>query len=64
VAPYFSKSASLLLLQAVMETVQSVVTIKCALDRTVYTVITHYYRIKINCLLSVGVEMSNRNIKL
>jgi len=64
VAPYFYKSASLLLLQAVMETVQSIVTIKCALDRTVHTVITHYYRMQINCLLSVGDEMTNRNIKL
>ena len=61
---YFPNSASLLLLRKLIETVQSVVTIKCALDRSAYKGITHGHSIKINCLVSVGAEMSNRNIKL
>jgi hypothetical protein len=36
----------------------------CALDRSVYKAIKHGYTIKINCLVSVRAEMSNRNIKL
>jgi len=46
-----------------MEAVQSVVTVKCALDLSLYNVITHVYRIKINCFLSVRGKMSKRNIK-
>lgn len=61
VTPHFPKS--LLLLRALMEAVQSVVTVKCALDLSLYNVITHVYRIKINCFLSVRGKMSKRNIK-
>jgi hypothetical protein len=37
--PHFPQSASLLLLRALKETVQSVATVKCALDRSVYRAI-------------------------
>ena len=64
VALWFPKSASLLLLQMLIETVQFVVTIKCALDRSVYNVMKKDYRIKINCFVLFGAQMSKRNIKL
>jgi hypothetical protein len=60
----FPNSASLSVLQALMETVQSESTIKRALDRSVYKLIKHGYRVKINCPMSVGAEISDMNIKL
>jgi hypothetical protein len=60
----FANSASLLLLRALVEIVQSEGIIKCALDRSVYKIVKHGFRIKINCPVSVGAEMSNVNIKL
>ena len=44
----FPTFGSLFLLLALMEAIQSVATIKCTLDRSVYTGIKHVYRIKIN----------------
>jgi hypothetical protein len=58
----FPKSASLSLLRALKEIIQSATTIKCALDCSVYKAFKHGYRIQINCLVSFGAE-SNRNIK-
>jgi len=59
VPPRFSKSANLLLLQALKETVQCVATVKCALDLSAYKDIKRGNRIKMNCIVSFGDEISN-----
>ena len=55
----FPKSQSFLLLQALMETVQSSATVKCALDRS-----KHDCRIKMNWLVSFRAEILKMNNKL
>lgn len=60
----FPTFESLFLLRAIMETIQSVATIKCALDHSLYKDIKHVYRIKINHSVSLGAFGSNSEVKL
>ena len=62
--PPFSSICIFALTASAKGTVQSVATVKCALDRSVYRGIKHSHRIKINPFVSLGAEMLNRNIRL
>jgi hypothetical protein len=52
----------LLLLQELKETVQSVATINCAFNCSVFSFTTHGYRITINYLVSSRAQMKNKNV--
>jgi hypothetical protein len=60
----FPSSASLRLLRALTEIVQSEATIICVSDRSLNKLIKLGYRIKINCFVSFGAEKPNININL
>ena len=50
----FPKFGSLFLLRTIMENVQSLTTFKFVLIRSVYSAVTHVYRVKLNHRVSLG----------